>query len=90
MLGLVEVLLCDEHTLTEEVLVDLLAVGLGNQPATAISSLSFGNNHRISYILAVLVAVEEDVVLLRRRRSCCWNLKTSSKLKSRMRDCARR
>lgn len=32
VLGLVEVLLRDEHTLAEEVLVDLLAVGLGNQP----------------------------------------------------------
>lgn len=32
MLGLVEVLLGDEHTLAEEVLVDRLAVGLGNQP----------------------------------------------------------
>lgn len=32
VLGLVEVLLGDEHTLAEEVLVDRLAVGLGNQP----------------------------------------------------------
>lgn len=32
VLGQVEVLLGDEHTLTEEVLVDRLAVGLGNQP----------------------------------------------------------
>ena len=31
VLWLVEVLLRDEHTLLEEVLVDLLAVGLGNQ-----------------------------------------------------------
>lgn len=28
----VVVLLCDEHTLTEEVLVDLLSVCLGNKP----------------------------------------------------------
>ena len=32
VLGLVEVLLGDEHTLAEEVLVDRLAVGLGDQP----------------------------------------------------------
>lgn len=32
VLGLVEVLLGDENTLAEEVLVDRLAVGLGNQP----------------------------------------------------------
>jgi hypothetical protein len=28
----VVVLLCDEHALTEKVLVDLLSVGLGNKP----------------------------------------------------------
>lgn len=33
MLWLVEILLRDEHALTKQVLVDLLAVGLGNQPA---------------------------------------------------------
>lgn len=43
VLGKVEVLLGDEDTLTEEVLVDELAVGLGNKPvagrsATALSS----------------------------------------------------
>lgn len=32
MLGQVEVLLGDEYTLAEEVLVDRLAVGLGDQP----------------------------------------------------------
>jgi hypothetical protein len=32
VLGLVEVLLGDEHTLAEEVLVDRLAVGLGDEP----------------------------------------------------------
>lgn len=32
VLRLVEVLLCDEDTLAEEVLVDELTVGLGNQP----------------------------------------------------------
>lgn len=34
MLGKVEVLLGHEHTLTEEVLVDLLAVGLGDEPGS--------------------------------------------------------
>jgi hypothetical protein len=33
MLGKVEVLLGHEHTLAEEVLVDLLAVGFWNEPA---------------------------------------------------------
>ena len=37
VLGLVEVLLGDEHTLAEEVLVDRLAVGLGNQPGRIVS-----------------------------------------------------
>ena len=37
VLGLVEVLLGDEHTLAEEVLVDRLAVGLGNQPGAFVS-----------------------------------------------------
>lgn len=32
MLGEVEVLLRDEHTLTEDVLVDLLAVRFGDKP----------------------------------------------------------
>lgn len=36
VLGLVEVLLGDENTLAEEVLVDCLAVGLGNQPGGII------------------------------------------------------
>ena len=36
VLGLVEVLLGDEHTLAEEVLVDRLAVGLGNQPGALL------------------------------------------------------
>ena len=37
MLGQVEILLRDHHTLTEEVLVDLLTVGLRNQPRVRIS-----------------------------------------------------
>lgn len=36
VLGLVEVLLGDEHTLAEEVLVDRLAVGLGDQPGALL------------------------------------------------------
>ena len=36
VLGLVEVLLGDEHTLAEEVLVDRLAVGLGDQPSALL------------------------------------------------------
>lgn len=39
VLGLVEVLLGDEHTLTEEVLVDRLAVGLGDQPGGVLVPL---------------------------------------------------
>jgi hypothetical protein len=30
----VVVLFCDEHALTEQVLVDLLSVGLGNKPSS--------------------------------------------------------
>ena len=40
MLGQVEVLLSHEHALTEEVLVDELTVGLGNEPVMAASALS--------------------------------------------------
>lgn len=39
VLGKVEVLLGHEHTLLEEVLVDLLAVGLGNKPARSESAV---------------------------------------------------
>ena len=41
VLGLVEVLLGDEHTLAEEVLVDRLAVGLGNQPGALLVMVRF-------------------------------------------------
>lgn len=37
VLGLVEVLLRDHDTLTEKVLMDLLAVGLGDQPGTKLA-----------------------------------------------------
>ena len=36
MLGKVEVLLSHEYTLAEEVLVDLLAVSLGNKPGQEV------------------------------------------------------
>lgn len=36
VLGLVEVLLRNEHALAEEVLVDLLAVSLGNQHVVGV------------------------------------------------------
>ena len=38
MLGKVVVLLGHEHSLTEDVLVDLLAVGLGDKPGQKISN----------------------------------------------------
>jgi hypothetical protein len=41
VLGLVEVLLGDEHTLAEEVLVDRLAVGLGDQPGALSVHFAF-------------------------------------------------
>jgi hypothetical protein len=41
VLGLVEVLLGDEHTLAEEVLVDRLAVGLGDQPGALLVYFAF-------------------------------------------------
>lgn len=37
VLGEVEVLLGDEYTLAEEVLVDLLSVGLGDEPGRGVS-----------------------------------------------------
>ena len=40
MLGQVEVLLRDEHALAEELLVDLLAVFLGDQPGSVVSVIS--------------------------------------------------
>lgn len=55
MLGLVEVLLGDEHTLAEEVLVDRLAVGLGNQPGRIVSDGSILAMFCVhSHILAAL------------------------------------
>lgn len=47
VLGLVEVLLGDEHTLAEEVLVDRLAVGLGDQPGALLVQFGFAENARI-------------------------------------------
>ena len=37
VLGEVEILLSHEHTLAEEVLVDLLAIGLGNEPESKLA-----------------------------------------------------
>ena len=62
-----EVLLRDEHALAEEVLVDLLAVGLGDQPVNAVSIL---RNGMACWILVLLTSwrvsknglVEVDVV----------------------------
>ena len=45
VLGLVEVLLCDEDSLTEEVLVDCLAVGLRNQPGREVRRLFADRSH---------------------------------------------
>ena len=55
MLGLVEVLLGDEHTLAEEVLVDRLAVGLGNQPGALSVMARFRRYFAgVAHILAAL------------------------------------
>ena len=40
MLRLIEVFLCDQHAFTEEVLMDLLAVSLWDQPAVCVSAPS--------------------------------------------------
>ena len=50
VLGLVEVLLGDEHTLAEEVLVDRLAVGLGDQPGALLVHFAFAECARIRYL----------------------------------------
>ena len=49
VLGLVEVLLGDEHTLAEEVLVDRLAVGLGDQPGALSVCSNFAECARTFY-----------------------------------------
>ena len=55
VLWLVEVLLGDENTLTEEVLVDLLAIGLGNQPGVAqLADWGYQWHCSVSHILAVV------------------------------------
>jgi hypothetical protein len=40
--GEVEIFLCHEHSLTEEILVDLLAVGFGDEPLVWLDSSSPG------------------------------------------------
>lgn len=73
VLGKVEVLLGDEHALAEEVLVDLLAVGLGDEPAK-VRILVYkqlkpeGKVGLSSYILAVLCG-ERDTL-----QECCWSM----------------
>jgi hypothetical protein len=55
VLGLVEVLLGDEHTLAEEVLVDRLAVGLGDEPGALSAITRFWRYFAvIPYILAAV------------------------------------
>ncbi len=56
MLGQVEVLLGDEHTLAEEVLVDRLAVGLGDQPG-GMSVSAVCASHAIALATHILAAV---------------------------------
>ena len=57
MLGQVEVLLGDEHTLAEEVLVDRLAVGLGNQPGGNLSVIARGSADDFEVVAHILAAV---------------------------------
>lgn len=52
VLGEIVVLLCDENTLTEEVLVDLLSVCLWNEPVLVLVTLVNGKGLEL-YILAV-------------------------------------
>jgi hypothetical protein len=55
VLGLVEVLLGDEHTLAEEVLVDRLAVGLGDEPGALSAIARFWRCFAVdSHILAAV------------------------------------
>jgi hypothetical protein len=58
VLGLVEVLFRDEHALLEEVLVDELAVSLGNQPFNiTVSIRSLALLLILTYILTVVAGV---------------------------------
>ena len=52
MFGLVEVLFGDKHALAEEVLVDLLAVGLGNQPVSLSACMTVFTQQEIPHILS--------------------------------------
>lgn len=67
VLGLVEVLLRDEHTLAEEVLVDLLAVGLGNQPGSHQRGIRQGDMLDKSSHLGCCLT---GVVVMKSRQMC--------------------
>ena len=62
MLGL-EFLLCDEHTLTEEVLVDELAVSFRDQPARMVSIQNSCDLLVITYMFANVLCVGRECVL---------------------------
>lgn len=49
-MGCLEVLLGDEDTLTEEVFVDLLAIGLGDEPDNLVSACPGMNSIRDSRV----------------------------------------
>jgi len=64
VLGKVVVLLCDEHTLTEEVLVDLLSVGLGNKPGYyQYASCDCDTSHCMLTSWRFLEVVEKEFVI---------------------------
>ena len=67
MLGLVEVLLGDEDAFAEEVLVDLLAVGLGDEPYAyqqqfRLCTSDCAEMADETYIFAVLYAMQDGWV----------------------------
>ena len=52
MLGQIEVLFGHEYAFTEEVLVDLLAVGFGDKPGPVLAASNRGENVDNAYIVA--------------------------------------
>ena len=91
VLGLVEVLLGDEHTLAEEVLVDRLAVGLGNQPGAFVSDGSVlavicGRSSHFGSVDCWLVwlvgGLDKVVVVNRRQRKYNFQVRRSALGKS--------
>jgi hypothetical protein len=65
MFGKVEVLLCHEHTLAEEVLVDLLAVSFGDKPGQEVLAEQLEDEFRILHCCEFQALFGESHTMLR-------------------------